>query len=208
MTLADSFVFWQPFNVDVPIQIQDRLGSDASDTRSRSPVVLIGDLDERLEADNIWELAAPSTRKHWAVLGIFFAVALAFGAFHVALWNAPIFATRVERYVWRATSLGMMIIPALEGIVLLGFALGERDVVKPPFLVGLFQNSKPPPWLEENIERLRLFFGIWGELGLPLLFVVIRLAIIVQIFYGLHSLPGEAYADVNWGKYFPQVSLI
>ena len=198
--VPDWLTSHQPFNIQLPTQILDRSTPIAGCT---TRVVLNGSLN--LHTTDLSDLVSLRYRRDRAVLGAFFTIATVFGAIHVGLWNAPIFATAVERYLWRATSLGMMIIPTLEAFIIFVLANSEEKTL---LSIPSARVNKSTRWAIKYSDRFRLFLGVWGEAILPLLFVAVRLCIIVEIFYGLHSLPKEVYAEVHWGNFIPHLSLI
>ena len=131
------------------------------------------------------------------ILGTFFSIAIIFGAIHVAFWNSSIFATTTERALWRATSLAMMTLPAVEAIIVSSVEALDRST-----------NRLSKGWRRLLQHGIFLSFACGGEIFLPILFILVRLCIIGEIFYNLRSVPKDVYVDVKWANFIPHFSLI
>ena len=191
--------------MSVPIRIPD---SPIRDSKYTRPFVAHPNSDAQ-EVETIDLLPEKSITQDWVTIGTFFTIAVAFGAIHVALWNFPIFAKSIERTIWRATSLAMMLIPIFEAMIIGMFAVAEKRPSQP--LYSTYQPTTIPSWqtrLHGLLSSTKAFVGFVAEIGLPLLFMIVRICIIGQMFYGLHSVPEKVYTRAKWGRYIPHLSLI
>jgi hypothetical protein len=152
-------VWWEkPFDVQQPIVIQ------AEDTVPVVSRFVGGGLEmEIINANRNFPLWL------WAACLI---VCLGFGALHLVAWNFH-FPTQAERWLWRVSSLGCIVLPTL---MCLYSILRERDV----------------KFTDKRVNN-----------GFAVLYVLFRIYMFVEMFVGLRSVPASVYQTPEWSQYFP-----
>lgn len=108
-----------------------------------------------------------------------------FGAIHVASWNIRLLSN-VEQWLWRASALycctaGLLFIP-LGGIFLI--------------------------WLRLSWSRQATVGTVteWTAYVIILLYVLVRLFMIAEVFASLRALPPSAYESVHWSSFIPHTT--
>ena len=105
-------------------------------------------------------------------------VTSAFGALHIAAWNTA-FPTRIEQIIWRVASIYITASIPVYG------SLGSVAVFFSPRVEGFLDN-------------IFLFINI----GVPFIYAIARLFLLVEIFRTLYFLPPGAYIS-TWTKDIP-----
>lgn len=100
-----------------------------------------------------------------------------FGAIHVASWNI-ILPSDVELWMWRTSSIYCLVI----GPVVLSIALLSRETAS---------------WIDD--------FWAWSISLLAVLYIIVRVFMIVEIFLSLRALPASAFESVQWSSFLPHV---
>ncbi|KAF7369970.1 hypothetical protein MSAN_00626900 [Mycena sanguinolenta] len=103
-----------------------------------------------------------------------------FGAVHCAAWNA-IFPTLAEMWIWRTSSLVIVVIPGLTALFVL-MAMSDSD----------------------RLKRVSKAGGTTALLTIPI-YIAARLILIILPLAELRSLPASAFVDVNWSTYIPHL---
>ncbi|KAF7370034.1 hypothetical protein MSAN_00633400 [Mycena sanguinolenta] len=101
-----------------------------------------------------------------------------FGAIHCTAWNA-IFPTPAEMWIWRMSSLVVVVIPGLTFLL--------------P-LIGII--------IIDQVDESAL--GVITTLASPI-YIAARVILVVLPLVGLRSLPVSALVDVNWSTYIPHI---
>ncbi|KAF7369925.1 hypothetical protein MSAN_00622000 [Mycena sanguinolenta] len=109
---------------------------------------------------------------------LLFLVGTLFGAIHCAAWNT-VFPTDYEMWIWRTSSVVIVVYPGLTFLILL-IAMSD--------------------WLDSVVETV---FTIM-VLGSPI-YIAARLILIVLPLVELRSLPASVFVDVNWSTYIPHI---
>ena len=102
----------------------------------------------------------------------------------------------------------MVLIPVSEPMFLGMLAVLEK--IASTTDLPVYQSKIITPWktrLHGALDSASLCMALVTEIGLPLLVVIVRVCIIGQMFYGLHSIR-EVYTGAKWGRYMPYLSLI
>jgi hypothetical protein len=101
-------------------------------------------------------------------------VSIGFSVPHLIGWNFD-FVSKVEQWVWRVGSICCMVLPPAM------YARGHKrfDILKS--------------------DRLKTFL----VLCMILLYIVVRIALFVEMFAGLRSVPAGAYQTPRWSDYIP-----
>jgi hypothetical protein len=108
-----------------------------------------------------------------------------FGAVHIAAWNF-VFPTRVESLLWKIASILC---------TMMGFAFGVMLVVI------TFCSTRLKAWAKALLE---MFFGSLF-ITTPLIYVVCRVFLVVEIFRSLCFLPPSAYI-ATWATNVPHIA--
>ena len=100
-----------------------------------------------------------------------------FGSCHLFAWNYP-FPTTCETYIWRSASISCVCIPLIFLLVL------------------LLEDSGGKPW-----------DTLWARMiiALLILYVLVRLFLLFEVFFALRSAPPEIYKAVPWAQYIPHI---
>ena len=101
-----------------------------------------------------------------------------FGAIHVSSWNITL-ASRIELWMWRASSLYCLIIPPF-GLML--------------YCVNVLM-YRGELWGRRVTESMNY--------GQRFLYAIVRLFMIVETFASLRALPPSAYESVQWSSFIP-----
>jgi hypothetical protein len=120
----------------------------------------------------LWSPSMDATFSHAFYLEV--SVAIVFGAIHCAAWNAS-FPSVAEKWLWRSSSLVIIVIPALMGIV---------------------QVRGPQGFPKSTLVEVSF-------MGTMLVYVVSRLLLIVLPFTTLRRIPAGALSDVDWSSDIP-----
>ena len=118
----------------------------------------------------------------WVTLGAMGLCPSLFGAIHVASWNIRL-PSDVELWLWRASSIYCSIL-GLIFVVLV-------------FLEEVLMEKRLASWLKELIY-LFIFF-------LFIVYIIVRIFMIVEVFLSLRALPHSAYESVQWSSFVPHV---
>lgn len=100
-----------------------------------------------------------------------------FGAIHVASWNISL-PSDVELWMWRMSSIYCL-------------------VIGPVFLSIAFLSRETASWIDD--------FRAWSTSLLIILYIIVRVFMIVEIFLSLRALPASAFESVQWSNFLPHV---
>jgi hypothetical protein len=153
-------LWWdKPFDVQQPLVIQ------AKDSVPQVSTLIV---ETNLSLDKI------DTHKSdpWWFRPSSLAVCLGFGALHLVAWNFY-FPTEAERWLWRVSSLGCIVLP-------IGIAVS--------FMLHI-----------EDAPDIYVFLT-FGSMALYFLF---RFYMFVEMFVSLRSVPASVYQTPEWSQYFP-----
>lgn len=183
-----SYVFWwkKPQNASLPITIPC---SDETILRRGTDNLLYyseTSLFEFYWAGQNWleHFIKVSDPFGQTVSGLIALCAAIFGAIHVASWNI-LLPSSVEQWLWRASALYCCTSGGLVVLV---------DI----FLVMVVDHSGLPGGIKKSLSAL-------GILGLPLLYVIVRIYMIVEVFLSIRALPQSAYQSVQWLSFVPHI---
>ena len=107
-----------------------------------------------------------------------------FGAIHVASWNI-ILPSDVELWMWRASSIYCLILGVTFVMITFVMIFGSSDF------------DKPESWMK--------FFISWFILFVVVLYIIVRVYMIVEVFISLRALPPSAFESVQWSSFLPHV---
>jgi hypothetical protein len=108
-------------------------------------------------------------------LGLTAVITCIFGGCHLIGWDF-LYPSLVEQLLWRISSISCLVIPFLLVLV---FPIVEW--------LGCFDNFHIP------------------LLVLSLLYALVRIYLLVEVFISLRSVPAGVYQTVNWSLYFPHL---
>ncbi|KAF8644069.1 hypothetical protein AX16_008703 [Volvariella volvacea WC 439] len=112
-------------------------------------------------------------------------VGIVFGTIHLIGWNLP-FLTTAERWLWRASSLILIAVPAI---------------------IVLSRPLRIPLWVPMTREDDLFVFVLWFlviRVGSPL-YVIARFAVLILAFLALRQLPESAFRNVEWSNFIPHI---
>ncbi|TFK58595.1 hypothetical protein BDN72DRAFT_912045 [Pluteus cervinus] len=118
-------------------------------------------------------------------------IGMIFAGIHFTAWNSH-FPTHVELLLWRSSSLVVLVIPFLVG--LLGIIFGDWQ----------FQPDNGLDWRYPlsavllSIRRTVYFLG-------PILYILARVSLIVQALISLRDLQPDVFQNVAWTSYIPHL---
>ncbi|TFK59981.1 hypothetical protein BDN72DRAFT_905364 [Pluteus cervinus] len=121
-------------------------------------------------------------------------IGMIFAGIHFIAWNSH-FPTHVELLLWRSSSLVVLVIPFLLG--LLGILLGDWEF--DPRSGNGFDKYYVPIAIILFILRLALYV-----LG-PILYILARVSLIVQALVSLRDLQPPVFQNVEWTSYIPHL---
>lgn len=105
-----------------------------------------------------------------------------FGAIHVASWNFRL-PSDVELWMWRASSIYCLILGVMFAMILI--LLDSNEMTE-----GWF-------WIEAFLVCSLVFLAV--------LYIIVRVFMIVEIFISLRALPPGAFESVQWSSFLPHV---
>ncbi|TFK59873.1 hypothetical protein BDN72DRAFT_780140 [Pluteus cervinus] len=121
-------------------------------------------------------------------------IGMIFAGIHFIAWNSH-FPTHVELLLWRFSSLVVLIVPFLVG--LLGILLGDWQF--DPSNGNAFDMYNVPIAIILSILQLGLYV-----LG-PILYILARVSLIVQALISLRDLQPPVFQNVDWTSYIPHL---
>jgi len=132
-------------------------------------------------------------------------ISILFGLIHCLGWSL-IFPSGAERLIWRVSAV---IISALPVLVLFSYSIlllfvpliklwRVKGIVERPFLF-LFVRCFVLP-----VGRCRIVLW-WIFVALIPIYLLARIALLVEAFLSLRNLPPGAYSVVNWTNYLPHI---
>lgn len=123
-------------------------------------------------------------------------ISVAHAGIHCAGWDFE-FPTWIEMVLWRISSLTLLVVMAIGGIVPV---LSTRP---------WFDFSFNLLWIWVREARRKTWIREWAFASLVnfayLAYIMARLVIFAELFSVFRSLPREAYQDVNWSAFWPHV---
>jgi len=103
-------------------------------------------------------------------------IAFAFGGMHLLGWRFY-FTTTLELWMWRASSLGCLVLP------LIMFSIGYLD-------------------LRKRSRKMKMVVDFaWQMFFIP--YALCRLYMFIEMFVGLRAVPVGVYQTPQWSQYFP-----
>ena len=146
-------------------------------------------------------------------------ISLLFGLIHYLGWSL-VFSSAAERLIWRVSAV---IIAALPVLILFSYSvlLFFRFIFDKLFRIQPVNLGSSHPtsqiqyrnldflkyfmhWIVEPMIRLRK--AIWWIFVILIpIYLLARMALLVEAFLSLHSLPSGAYSVVNWTEYLPHI---
>ncbi|TFK59979.1 hypothetical protein BDN72DRAFT_965886 [Pluteus cervinus] len=119
-----------------------------------------------------------------------------FAGIHFIAWNSH-FPTQFELLLWRVSSLVVLVIPFLVGLI--GIILGDWDFdPKSDWNVG---RKEYGPLLTAIFRPIRWVLYVLG----PILYILARISLIVQAFISLRNLEPAILQNVAWTSYIPHL---
>jgi hypothetical protein len=190
--------FWwhKPFDVQTPLLIYPDPSLSAEQTLELKHSLLKCSEDRDERDDNITDLLGLEVEKELNTMTIrdvvwidqfpihilrTISIAIStvlFGSCHLLGWNYP-FPTTSETYLWRVASISCVCIPS--AILLLA-------------LLGAHHMSG----LSNKLESGALVV-------LCIMYIVVRLFLLFEVFFALRSAPPEIYKAVPWAQYIPHI---
>jgi len=116
---------------------------------------------------------------------------------HVLCWSFP-FPTTTEMVLWRASSLTLLVVMAVGGLVPV---LSTRPWFD-------FSFSMVWIWVREARKQTfarRWFFSLVVD-SAYVMYILARVVIFVEIFASFREMPEDVYFDVDWTSFWPHVS--
>ena len=163
--------------------------------RIQIPKKLDDEIVPSIAANNSHERA--SKWQVWHSFCFLFASALAFAAPHLALWNSNVLSTGPEHSVWKTGSIAIISFPAIVGLM---FAIRTSLKRKIESQEHEKAHPKPESTMQYGSTIVGLVFGM-----IMCAYAIIRLGILVEMFYSLHSSPKGIYKDVKWSQFWPHL---
>jgi squalene monooxygenase len=124
-------------------------------------------------------------------------ISIAHAGIHCAGWNLE-FATLVELVLWRTSSLTLLVVMAVGGIVPV---LSTRP---------WFDFSFNLLWIWVREARKKTWIREWAFASLVncayAAYILARLIIFAELFSVFRWLPREAYQDINWSGFWPHAN--
>lgn len=181
-----SYAAWwkKPQGCTSPIMIlcSDEALSEFKSGQSESYYYETEDIWEFLWAGQHWSEVYPDYEGNFdylfmgCVLGLWPAL---FGAIHVASWNISL-PSGVELWMWRASSVYCLIAGVAITVVLYFF--GDDNL---------------PSWAETTLSIL--------PIAITLVYIIVRIYMIVEVFISLRALPRSAFETVQWSSFIPHI---
>ena len=118
------------------------------------------------------------------VIGLYLLCPAVFGAIHVASWNIKLLSN-VEQWLWRASALYCVAIGMIVTLI-----------------TGFSQSLNRQSWISISTYYILMTFALGV---IPLVYVIARLFMIVEVFLSLRALPASAYESVRWSSFIPHI---
>lgn len=142
---------------------------------------------------------------------LLFLATMVYAAIHLAGWNFT-FPTRVERILWRASSMFIFGNTVVFWICETA-AVWHRKGRWRRFFYRIFYPSKMEAvefarqlsLSKQEPKQLPLAWEFWSITPLAITYAAARVYLIVEAFVGLRSLEPSAYLTVNWSGYIPHI---
>jgi squalene monooxygenase len=128
---------------------------------------------------------------------IVWVVSVVHAVLHVLCWSFP-FPTITEMVLWRVSSLTLLVVMAVGGLVPV---LSTRPWFD-------FSFSMMWIWVREARKQTfarRRFFSLVVD-SAYVMYILARIVIFVEIFASFREMPEDVYYDVDWTSFWPHVS--
>lgn len=125
------------------------------------------------------EAESSESEKHHLLAGFLVLCPIFFGAVHMASWNFTL-PSLYELWIWRASSVYCI-------------AFGPLCFI----LNGLRFLTVLDLWLARQFDK--------SLISVYILYILVRLCMIVEVFISLRALPHSAYDSVQWSTYVPHI---
>lgn len=181
----------QPY-VDTPLDFVEKPAWDG--WKRRQNLLHFGGLEKRPLARIPNDYAPPPpTGKEATFVWV---ISVLHAGVHVLGWGLS-FPTRIETLLWRASSLTLLVVMAVGGLVPV---LSTRPWFDFSFnLLWIWvREAKVKTWQREWLFASVVNFAY-------AMYILARLVIFAEIFSAFRSLPADTYQDVNWSAFFPHV---
>ncbi|KAF7681180.1 hypothetical protein GT037_000156 [Alternaria burnsii] len=134
------------------------------------------ELNTMTTRDRVWIDQLPINKLFTIAIAISIVL---FGSCHLFGWNYP-FPTTLETYLWRSASISCVCVP----LTLLALAF----LIPVGGLSGLWDMLEDYAWAT-----------------LSIIYVLVRLFLLFEVFFALRSSPPEIYKAVPWAQYLPHI---
>ncbi|KAH8670174.1 hypothetical protein BGZ60DRAFT_450079 [Tricladium varicosporioides] len=124
-------------------------------------------------------------------------ISIVHAGIHLIGWNFD-FPTRIEKLLWRISSIVLVVIMLVGGAVPVISTRPWFDFSFNLLWIWVI-DARKSTWIRRNI------FNFLVNLAY-LIYIIARVLIFVEMFVSFRSLPENAYADVNWSAFLPHLS--
>ncbi|KAK3936738.1 squalene epoxidase-domain-containing protein [Diplogelasinospora grovesii] len=129
---------------------------------------------------------------------IIWVVSVVHAMIHVLGWWFP-FPTEAEKIIWRSSSLTLLVVMAVGGLVPVLSTRPWFDFTFSLLWIWVREAKKNKSFVRRWLFRMVVDFAY-------IMYIIARVLIVVEMFIAFRAMPEDAYSDVDWTSWWPHAN--